>query len=304
MQMITGGLGFIGNELARHMLSDEDLVILDNRHRVAPRIEDLAKIPVRQVDLVDQERVRMVLDEVRPKIVYHLGAIYFAPECNADPERTLRVNVEATMTLLRACKAVEVEHVLFASSGAVYADSPRELSELSLIEPIDIYGWSKWFAEEICRWFSAREGMRITVCRLFNNFGPRETNAHIIPEIIHQLRHGDRLKLGNTTARRDYIHVSDTAQALRRLSESTHRGHRTVNVGGGQHASVDEIIQMIAGILKRKLEVVHVPDRFRSADKQVQIADITLFHQLTGWKPSTTIRDGLESLLRFEGLLK
>lgn len=304
MQLITGGLGFIGNELARQLAPDGDVVILDNRNRVAPRIEDLAKIPVHEVDLVNHELTARTLAEIKPRVVYHMAAIHFIPECNADPERTLRVNVEATMGLLRACKAAGVEHVLFASSGAVYADSPRELSELSLIEPVDIYGWSKWFAEELCRWFAAREGLRITICRLFNNFGPRETNAHIIPEIIHQLRHGDQLKLGNTSTRRDYIHTSDTAQALRRLAESGHRGHRTVNVAGGQHASVDELIAMIGSVLGRKLEVVHVTDRYRSADKQVQVADIALLHQLTGWKPSTSLREGLETLLRFEGLLK
>jgi UDP-glucose 4-epimerase len=304
MQLITGGLGFIGNELARQLAPDGDVVILDNRNRVAPRIEDLAKIPVHKIDLVSHADVMKVVMEIKPRVVYHMAAIHFIPECNADPERTLRVNVEATMGLLRACKAAGVEHFLFASSGAVYADSPRELNELSLIEPVDIYGWSKWFAEEICRWFSARESMRVTICRLFNNFGPRETNAHIIPEIIHQLRHGDQLKLGNTTTRRDYIHTADTAQALRRLAESGQRGHRTVNIAGGQHASVDELIAMIGSILQRKLEVVHVTDRYRSADKQVQVADITLLHQLTGWRPSTNLRDGLENLLRFEGLLK
>lgn len=304
MQLITGGLGFIGNELARQLAGGEEIVILDNRNRVAPRIDDLARIPVREVDLVDHEQVAKVLAELRPRVVFHLAAIHFIPECNADPARTLRVNVESTMSLLRACKDAEVEHVLFASSGAVYADSPRELSELSLIEPVDIYGWSKWFAEELCRWFSARENLRITICRFFNNFGPRETNAHIIPEIIHQLRDGDRLRLGNTSTRRDYIHVSDTAQALRRLANNGPRSHRTINVAGGQHASVDELIQMIGELLKRKLEVVHVPDRFRPADKQVQVADITLLSQLTGWRPSTSLRDGLEDLLRFEGLLK
>jgi len=304
MQLITGGLGFIGNELARQISGEDDVVILDNRHRVAPRIEDLGKIPVREIDVIDHEKVGAVLAEIKPRVVYHLAAIYFMPECNADPERTLRVNVEATMGLLRACKSAGVEHVVFASSSAVYADSPRELSELSLIEPVDVYGWSKWFAEEILRWFAAREGMRTTICRIFNTFGPRETNAHIVPEIIHQLRHGDRLKLGNTATRRDYIHVADTAQAIRRLSESGHRGHRTVNISSGQHFSVDELIQTVGEILKRKLEVVHVPDRFRPADKQVQIADITLLYQLTGWRPETTLREGLESLLRFEGLTK
>src|SRR5262245_2686111 len=117
MNLITGGLGFIGNELARQLSSEGELTILDNRNRVAPRIEDLPQIPVRRAALVDHEKTAKVIADIKPRVVFHMAAIHFIPECNADPERTLRVNVEATLGLLRACKAAGVEHFMFASSG-------------------------------------------------------------------------------------------------------------------------------------------------------------------------------------------
>src|ERR1039458_4833829 len=136
MNVVTGGLGFIGNELVRQLLgANEELVVLDNRNRVAPDIGDLAHARVVEVDLTSQERVFQILAELKPQIVYHLAAIHFIPECNANPERTLRVNVEATMGLLRACAAAGVEHFLYASSGAIYADSPLPLNEESAVGP-------------------------------------------------------------------------------------------------------------------------------------------------------------------------
>jgi UDP-glucose 4-epimerase len=305
MNLITGGLGFIGNELVRQLSqAGEAVAILDNRNRVAPRIEDLDGVAVREVDITDREATAKAVRELKPRAVFHLAAIHYIPECNANPERTLRVNVEGTMSLLSACSAAGVEHFLCASSGAVYADSPEPLTESSPVGPVDVYGWSKWFAEELCRWHARQSGLRVTSCRLFNNYGPRETNRHIIPEILAQLKSGDRLMLGNTKPQRDYIHTSDCARALRLLAKLKPEPTRTVNISSSHHASVDDLIGLLGGILGRKLEVVTDPARFRKADKMVQVADISLLQQLTGWRPEVSLRQGLADLLKFEGLLK
>ena len=302
--VVAGGLGFIGNELVRQ-LNGAAVTILDNRNRVAPQIDDLRHIPVREVDLTDHESVGSVLRELQPEVVFHLAAIHYIPECNANPERTLRVNVEATLGLLRACSGAGVKHFLLASSGAVYADSPEPLSEISPVMPVDIYGWSKFQAEQLCTWYSAMEGLPVTACRFFNNYGPRETSAHIIPEIIGQLRKGNTLHLGNIKPRRDYVHTSDTGRALRLLAADVPAPGtiRVVNIASGQHASVEELIQMMGEILDRKIDVVRDEKRFRKADKQVQVADVALMRALTGWQAQIDFREGLKGLLEFEGLL-
>lgn len=303
MHLVTGGLGFIGNELVRQLKQETEVAILDNRNRVAPRIEDLSNVPIYEVDITDHLRVREVIKDLRPEVVYHLAAIHFIPECNGDPERTLRINVEATQGVLTSCVQAGVKHVLVASSGAVYADSPAALSEDAKIAPVDIYGWTKWFTEELCQWHASDNNLPITILRLFNNVGPRETNAHIIPEIISQLRLGDTLTLGNTTPRRDYIQTCDTAEALRRLARLVPDGSRVVNIAGGFDASVDELITLMGEILGRRLTKVTDPKRFRKADKLVQVADISRLKALTGWRPQVNLKSGLESLLKFEGLL-
>jgi UDP-glucose 4-epimerase len=302
--LVTGGLGFIGNELVRQ-LNGSSVAILDNRNRVAPRIDDLDHVPVHEVDLTMQPLVAKIIAELKPEIVFHLAAIHYIPECNANPERTMRANVEATLGLLRACSTAGVKHFLLASSGAVYADSPRALDEGAPVSPVDIYGWSKLHAEQLCAWHAAMDGLTVTICRFFNNYGPRETNAHIIPEIISQLRNGDDLHLGNISPRRDYIHTSDTARALRALAEEATRPGitRIVNIASGEHASVSELIQLMQELLGRKLEVIRDEKRFRKADKEVQVADVSLLRSLTGWRPQIGFRDGMRDLLQFEGLL-
>jgi UDP-glucose 4-epimerase len=304
--LVTGGLGFIGNELVRQLKRQGTVSVIDNRNRVAPRIEDLADVPLHEIDLTNTAAVRAALLQSRPETVFHLAAIHYIPECNENPERTMRINVEATLGLLRACTAAGVKHLVFASSGAVYADQDGPLAESAPVAPVDIYGWSKLHAEQLCTWHSAMEGLPVTLCRLFNNFGPRETNAHIIPEIINQLRGGDRLMLGNITTRRDYIHTSDTGEALRGLAKIPPPAGqpRIVNVASGNHASVEDIINLMRELTGRPVVVERDPKRFRKADKQVQVADISLLRQLTGFSRQHDLRDGVRDLLKFEGLIR
>ncbi len=305
MQIITGGLGFIGNELVRQLAAaGEEVAILDNRSRVAPRIDDLKSVAVYEIDITDHDAVARITKDLAPRVVYHLAAIHYIPECNANPEKTIRVNVEGTLGLLRACSAAaSVEHFVFASSGAVYADSPQALTETASVEPVDIYGWSKLFAEQLCQWHHAREGLPVTLCRLFNNYGPRETNAHIIPEIISQLRLGDRLTLGNVSPIRDYVHTSRTAEALAALGKLRPAEPLAINVASGKGTSVAELIGIMGEILGRELTIVKDPARFRAADKQVQVADVSLLEKIVPLKAAIDIRDGLRNLLEFEGLL-
>lgn len=303
MYLVTGGFGFIGNELVRQLSQIGEVVILDNRSRVAERIGDLSHIPCLEVDITNSEQLQGVIKDIAPDIVFHLAAIHFIPECNENPERTLRVNVEATQSLLSACARAQVGHLLLASSGAVYADSIHPLSETSRVDPVDIYGLSKLFAEQLAQRFSQQEGLKVTALRLFNNYGPRETNAHIIPEIIHQLKQGNVLNLGNIKPRRDYIHTVDTAHALRLLADNPPERWRVVNISSGVSASVEDLIQIFASHLNREILVQSDPRRFRSADKLVQIADVSLLKSVTGWEPQIDFQRGIRDLLQFEGLL-
>jgi len=302
--VVTGGLGFVGNELVRQLKVRGRVAIMDNRNRVAPDIADIGDVPVHDLDITDAGAVQQAMEDIKPDVVFHLAAIHFIPECNANPERTLRVNVEGTLTVLRAAAAAGARKVVAASSGAVYADSAEPLSEEgSPAEPVDIYGHSKLIGEQVGRWCQLESGLRLVMVRLFNVYGPRETNPHILPEIIAQLRRSDVLQLGNTTPRRDFIFTKDAAEGFIRLADAETPPYVHVNLASGHHASVDELIQRMSSMLRRSIRIETDPGRFRKADKLIQVADIALLRRLTGWSPRYDIGSGLDELLRYEGLL-
>lgn len=301
--LVTGGLGFVGNEVVRQLLPTDDVWILDNRNRIAPRIGDLDQVPVLEIDITNTLAVKTAFEKIQPDYVIHLAAIHYIPECNENPCRTLRVNVEGTRNIMDACAHSKVKHLVFASSGAVYSDSPAPLAEsASVIEPVDVYGYSKSFCEQLARLATKESQINITAVRLFNVFGPRETNPHIIPEILNQLKTTLILHLGNTSTRRDFIYVNDAAEGFIRLAKCpVQTGFRIVNLGTGKDYSMQEIVAHIQEHISRPIQVLLDSSRVRKVDKQVQVADITQLKNILGWEPSFSIDSGIKNLLAFEG---
>ena len=143
-----------------------------------------------------------------------------------------RVNVEGTRNLLDSLSNVRPKTVLFASSAAVYADRMGPIGEQSAVAPVDLYGKTKVVGEQLFARFGAETGTRCVIARLFNVIGERETNPHVVPEIVEQLRQGvTRLRLGNLHTRRDYTDVVDVAEALERLLRCARPSRRQRGIG-------------------------------------------------------------------------
>ena len=225
--LVTGGCGFVGAALVRRLLAQScEVVVVDDFSRGSP--DNLG--PGRDHVTVVRQDVRDDLDRVfalfQPEVVFHLAALHFIPDCDADPARCLQVNVEGTRAVLAATAALRHQPgLVLASSAAVYApvDGPVPEQPDSL-GPVDVYGYSKRWAEELAADYAARTGTAVGIARLFNVFGPGETNAHFIPSLICQLKAGDQVRLGNLSSRRDYVFVDDVAEALLRLARQCAEG--------------------------------------------------------------------------------
>ena len=144
--------------------------------------------------------------------------------------------------------------VFFASTAAVYADSPTPVSEESPTFPLDIYGLTKSIGERLVLEFHRATGVPCTIGRLFNAYGPRETNAHLIPEILRQVLEGkETIELGNLKTRRDYIHTSDMARAIVQLLFLKNAGFDVFNIGSGKSYDARQIVHLFEGAANRPL---------------------------------------------------
>ena len=298
--LVTGGCGFVGAALVRRLLAEGyEVVVVDDLSRGSRENlgADLARVSVLEQDVT--HGLTGIFSSFRPEAVFHLAALHFIPDCDADPARCLRVNVDGTRAVLDAAAGLSGPvSVVVASSAAVYAPGVGAHQEQhDSLGPVDVYGQSKRWTEELAAGFAARTGMRVGIARLFNVFGPGETNAHFIPSLICQMKAGESVRLGNLSTKRDYVFVDDVADALLRLAryDGDGRAATAVNIGSGRAYAGDEVVEALAGLAAAGVAPVTDPGRLRPVDRPVLLADPTLAQKLLDWAPRTSLLDGLRA---------
>jgi UDP-glucose 4-epimerase len=300
--LVTGGAGFVGSSLVRVLLSrGRRVTVLDSFvNGSAANLPDDDALSVVQGDVTDERDLARALAGGCDAVI-HLAAHHFIPFCDSHPSETMRTNTYGTQRLLESVGDCEtVQRVVFASTAAVYAPAVDAVRESDTVQPIDIYGISKRCGEEMTQLFSRRHKVSSVSARLFNVIGLRETNPHLLPDVIEQLVAGKtQIELGNLVPKRDYVYVDDVAEALFLLLEGDVDG--CVNVGTGECYSAQEMVDEIGALLECELRVVSVPERQRQGDRPVLLADIRRLTDL-GWRPSGGFRESLRKTLAAHGL--
>jgi len=251
-----------------------------------------------EISLRDADAVRSAIAKARPDAVVHLAALHFIPAVDNAPELAWEQNVTATRVLTDALAEQPPEQLIFASTAAVYPDRAGPIPETCAANPVDLYGRTKLEGERIVTALEAKTGTRARIARLFNVIGTRETNPHVVPEIVTQLRGGaSTVRLGNVATRRDYTDARDVADALTRILGVDSSAPSTMNVGSGRSVSVTEVVELFADILGRAVEIESDAARLRTQDRAELVADSRLLRDTTGWEPRVSLRETLTALL-------
>jgi len=299
--MVTGGAGFVGKELVQTLKGRAEVLVADRlRYGTPDWLEgDPDGFTFERVDIRDAAAVAAVVERFAPDVVVHLAAIHYIPECDADPANAVSTNVTGVVNVLSAL--APGTRFVFASSGAVYRPDEAPHRELeSVVEPVDIYGFTKNHGEDYVRMFAANRNIAGVIVRLFNVIGPGETNPHLLPAIVVQLRDNPQtISLGNTWPKRDYIDVQDAAGGFAAAALGTTPGpggHEIVNLGSGQQYSVDDIVNRMRSVLGLDFEVQQDPSRMRAVDRPYLGADISRIGELFGWAPQWSLDDTLKRM--------
>jgi UDP-glucose 4-epimerase len=302
--LVTGGAGFIGHHLVRSLLEDgAEVVVVDDlsfgRRSHLESCPGTGRLRLEEADIRRPDAFDL-LPEFQPEVVYHLAAVHFIPYCDAYPLETLSVNVLGTARLLRRLRRLDVRALIFASSAAVYGFADHVLAEdADLPRPGDVYGLSKWLAEQLVRRFAHdRPDVRAISARCSNVFGPGETNRHLLPDLLDGLRRGRAVALGNTWPRRDYVYVTDVVRALRLLADGP-AGYEVLNVSTGTGSAVLDVVQAIEALRGKLIALRRDPDRVRARDGHLVSSNARIVAR-TGWRPAYDLKSGLDELLAQE----
>jgi UDP-glucose 4-epimerase len=224
--------------------------------------------------------------------------MHFIPAVDEAPQLAWEHNVDGTANLLRVMDTAPARAFLFTSTAAVYPDVSTPVSELVEPAPIDVYGETKLACERMIVEAARHWPARVAIARVFNAIGPRETNPHLVPEIVAQLRSGaSELELGNADTQRDFTDVRDVARALAALLVEPREGLQVFNVGSGRATAVKDLVGACSRILGRPVTIRRCPSRVRAIDRSVLVADISSISKTYGWEPSRTLEMSLSELL-------
>ncbi|MBC7429227.1 MAG: SDR family NAD(P)-dependent oxidoreductase [Bacteriovorax sp.] len=310
--LVTGAAGFLGSHVTEKLLSEGKKVIaVDNLswgHKSF--IEERTKeMDFYQVDIRDKSELDKIFEQHKPTHVIHLAALHFIPAAIKDPSLAIDINVRGTQNLLQSMREkANVKAFWFASTGDVYAPDEKAHHETeSVISPFNIYGLSKFICEQLINLESKNAPeTKFVIGRLFNLYGSRETNPHIIPEILNQIKKqtGDvQLSLGSIWPKRDMVPVDQTAACVIDTLTKVITFEQNIfcmNYATGNVTSVEEMIKTIAKILDRKIQINIDPTKVRSVERSHLQADVRALKAFLGRTPDPDLTIGLTKILKDE----
>ncbi len=310
--LVTGGAGYIGSHVVLQLVAaGERVVVLDN---LSTGFED-AVIGAEFIrgDTGDPELVARILEEQDVDAVMHFAAHTIVPESVADPLKYYRNNTCNTRNLLNACDQAGVRHFIFSSTAAVYGIPDDPLAdEHTRLAPINPYGTSKLMSEWMLRDLSAAGPMSHVALRYFNvagsdpegRVGQSTRDATLLIKVACEAAVGrrDHVAVFGTdyptpdgTGVRDYIHVNDLADAHLKALDYLRRGgdSATLNCGYGHGYSVREVLDSVARVNGKPLNIIEEPRR--AGDPPALVARADRIRDLLGWTPR---HDDLDFIVR------
>ncbi|MDQ3288179.1 MAG: UDP-glucose 4-epimerase GalE [Pseudomonadota bacterium] len=307
--VVAGGAGYIGSHMVKLLASTGAfrVVVADDLSNGSRDAVGSAELQVG--DIGDPEFVGAMLAQVQPAAVMHFASFIQVGESVSEPARYYRNNVTATQVLLDAMRAQQVRRFIFSSTAAIFGDpvySP--IDEEHPKRPINPYGRSKWFVEQMLEDYDRAYAMKSVCLRYFNAAGAdaegelgecHQPETHLIPLVLQVASgrrasitvYGDDYATEDGTCIRDYVHVEDLCQAHLLALESllSGGGSGRYNLGNGNGFSVRQIIAAAERVTGRPIPVVI--GKRREGDPPALVADASRARASLGWQPGNTSLD-------------
>ncbi len=295
--LLTGGCGFIGSNLVRHLEKNgpDDLRITVFDNLSTGRRDDLDGTRAILVtgDITDRVALGNALAGVDR--VVHLAAHTRVVESVADPRKNMIDNVVGTFNLLEAARGADVESVVVASTGgAIMGDVEPPVHEEMVPKPVSPYGASKLCCEAYCSAFAGAYGLAATALRFANVYGPYSyRKGSAIAKFFRQIRDGEPLTVfGDGTQTRDFVYVEDLCEGIRAALTADGEGYEYYHLGSGYETSVNDLISMIRNVTGVSFEVRYEPAR--PGEIYRNYTSIDKARSRLGFSPKTPLETGLE----------
>lgn len=311
---ITGGCGFIGTSLVRHILAEDahaQIVVLDDLS-VGARADLACVCAFREVQASEagvHDGVKLVVGDVRAfevvehcarmaGCIVHLAANTGVAPSVENPRADMETNVIGTLNVLEAARLHDVRRVVFASSGASIGEAEPPIHEELAPHPVSPYGASKLAGEGYCSAYFRTFGVETVALRFGNVYGPGSSHKNsVVAKFIRQAIRGEVLEIyGDGNQTRDFIYIDDLARAILVGASTPGIGGETFQIATNAETTVNELAERLLPILScsgyRDVQVRYtIP---RSGDIRRIFSDTSKARKMLGWKAEIELVEGLQ----------
>ncbi len=307
--VVTGADGFIGSHVTEMLVrqgAEVTALSCYSSFDTQGWLDDLpldvlAALQVVRGDVRDAAFVRRLVQG--QDIVFHLAALIAIPYSYVAPQSYVETNILGTLNVLEAVRGTTVRRMVQTSTSEVYGSAITvPITEDHPLQGQSPYSASKIGADMMTEAYARSFELPATILRPFNTFGPRQSERAVIPTVVRQLLDPacTAIRIGDVSTTRDFTFVADTAAAF--LAIGTAPGVKAgtaYNAGTGTAISVGDLIALAAEIAGCSKPVEEDSGRMRPASSEVRalLADSRRLTEATGWRPSTTLRDGLSETI-------
>jgi len=297
--LVTGGAGFIGSALCRHLSRSHEVVVVDDLSSGRRENIEGVDLEFQHGSILDQALVDEMMANV--EIVFHLACRGVRHSIH-QPHANHEVNATGTLNLLEAARRAGTRRFVYTSSSEVYGtaiDTP--MAEDHPTYPHTVYGGAKLAGEAYTRAYHRTYGLETIVIRPFNSFGPRShhegDSGEVIPKFMVRALNGlPPIIFGDGEQTRDFTYVDDIAAGIALAAERDSLVGRTINLGSGTEISINELARIVLDAVGRT-DLTPVYDAPRPGDVLRLVGDSTLAQTTLEWQPTTSVAAGIRLIL-------
>ncbi|MCV6639578.1 NAD-dependent epimerase/dehydratase family protein [Candidatus Albibeggiatoa sp. nov. NOAA] len=304
--LVTGGAGFIGSHLVEKLLKlNYQVKILDNFS--TGKLENLAlfiehpNLSIIRGSITCFETVYQAMQNTQ--YVFHQAALVSVPLSIQQPQQSFQNNIKGTFNIFEAARCCHIEHIVFASSAAVYAESTTPLQESMSTQPASPYALEKLYAEQLAQLYQQLYGISSTGLRYFNVYGerqdPKSPYSGVISIFLDKIRNQQPITIyGDGQQTRDFIYVKDVVQANISAMEKSQNIYHTYNVATGHSITIQKLVQILQKLTNSQ-EIEINTQAARKGEIYHSYANVEYITDNLNWVPRWSIEKGLHQLIQY-----
>ena len=301
--LVTGGAGFIGSHLVDRLIFENPEKIVVASNFFLGNIDNLSEakgkfknLNITRCDVSDYEEIKEIVSENNIDVIFNLAVIPL-PTSLVRPEWTIKKNIDITLNVCRLQRENLFKTLIQFSSSEAYGSAKEvPMKESHLLDPETPYAASKAATDDIALSYHHTFGCDTSIIRPFNQYGPRQNArkyAALIPLTIgRMLRDEPVIIYGDGEQTRDFMYVTDTADAAVEIFNNTTSRGKILNVASEKEISVNKVVKSIAQLLNYKKPFIY--KQARAGDVRRHLGSNKMIKELIEWEPKVSFENGIK----------